>query len=62
MVVDPGPWGARIGLQRGDLLRAVNGHGIELPGDVDGLLKSAAPRVQIDAQRGNGRISLRFRV
>ena len=62
VVVDPGPWGARIGLQRGDLLRAVNGHGIELPGDVDGLLKSAAPRVQIDAQRGNGRISLRFRV
>ncbi|MCR8550933.1 trypsin-like peptidase domain-containing protein [Salipiger sp. P9] len=61
VVTDPGPYGARIGLRPGDVLRAINGRDIAAPDDVGRLLERAAPRVQIDAQRGAGRVSLRFR-
>ena len=62
VVLDPGPWGARIGLQRGDILRAVNGREVKAPGDVDPLLRRAAPRLQIDALRGGTRLALRVRL
>ncbi|MGR3378026.1 trypsin-like peptidase domain-containing protein [Salipiger abyssi] len=61
VVTDPGPYGARIGLRPGDVLRAINGRAVEKTGDVGRLLERAAPRVQIDALRGGGRVSLRFR-
>lgn len=62
VVLDPGPFGARAGLQKGDILRAIDGTGVNSPKDVDRLLRRAAPRIQIEAQRGNRRLLLRFRV
>ncbi len=62
VVIDPGPYGVRAGLQSGDIIRAINGLAPRAPSDVDRILKRAAPRIQIEAQRGNRRIALRFRV
>lgn len=61
VVTDPGPYGARIGLRPGDILRGINGKAVEAPGDVAPLLNRAGSRVQLDAQRGGSRLSLRFR-
>ncbi|MFZ7091658.1 trypsin-like peptidase domain-containing protein [Primorskyibacter sp. 2E233] len=62
VVLDPGPFGARAGLQQGDILNAIDGVDIVSPTEVDALLRDAAPRIQIDAQRGNRRLVLRFRI
>ncbi len=62
VVLDPGPYGARAGLQPDDILRAINGKRVENPADVDRLLRDATPRIQIEAERGNRRLVLRFRV
>ncbi|WP_425099980.1 trypsin-like peptidase domain-containing protein [Tropicibacter sp. S64] len=62
VVMDPGPYGARAGLQAGDILLAIDGVAIVRPGEVDRILKRAAPRIQIDAQRGGRRMLLRFRL
>ncbi|WP_136439804.1 trypsin-like peptidase domain-containing protein [Pacificoceanicola onchidii] len=62
VVLDPGPFGARAGLQAGDILLAIDGFEITSPGEVNRALRRAAPRIQIDAQRGNRRLLLRFRV
>ena len=61
VVLDPGPYGARIGLKRGDLLRGVNGVAVPGPERLGQLLRRAAPRLRIDAQRGGQRLVLRFR-
>lgn len=61
VVVDPGPFGLRAGLQPGDILRAINSARVETPRQVGTLLRRAAPRIQIEAQRGLRRIVLRFR-
>lgn len=62
VVTDPGPYGARAGLQRGDVLRAINGDAIGSPADVAPMLEAAVPRIRLDAQRGNARITLRIRL
>ncbi len=61
VVLDPGPLGQRVGLQPGDILRAVNGAPVSRPADVGPFLRRAAPRYLIEAERGNRRIQLRFR-
>ncbi|OWV47753.1 Do/DeqQ family serine protease [Mameliella alba] len=61
VVLDPGPFGAQIGLQTGDRLLGVNGRRIEAPRDVDRLLRRPGPLVQIEVLRGNRRLLLRFR-
>ncbi|MCT4556549.1 MAG: trypsin-like peptidase domain-containing protein [Pelagimonas sp.] len=61
VVLDPGPYGARVGLQAGDILHSVNGQDITTPKDVARALKRAGKRIQIEAQRGNRRLFLRFR-
>jgi Do/DeqQ family serine protease len=61
VVLDPGPFGARAGLQSGDILRSVNGRAVTDPAQVGPLLRRAAPRIQIEAQRGLRRLILRFR-
>ncbi|MBY6002429.1 trypsin-like peptidase domain-containing protein [Salipiger bermudensis] len=60
-VTDPGPYAARIGLRQGDILRKIDGRAVSDPGGVDRLLRRAAPRVEIEALRGNRRVILRFR-
>ena len=62
VVVDPGPYGDRIGLHPGDLLRAANGVEITQPEDVDSVLRRAGRRIELDAVRGSQRMILRFRV
>lgn len=61
VVTDPGPFAARIGLRRGDILLTIDGRAVTDPDRVDRLLRRAAPRVEIEALRGNRRAILRFR-
>ncbi|MBS0125638.1 trypsin-like peptidase domain-containing protein [Thetidibacter halocola] len=62
VVLQPGPYGARAGLQTGDILRGIDGAAVENPAEVGPLLQRAAPRVRIDALRGNRRLVLSFRL
>ncbi|MEC3861437.1 trypsin-like peptidase domain-containing protein [Mesobacterium sp. TK19101] len=61
VVTDPGPLGARIGLQPGDIIRAIGRDNIDAPSQVGPALRRAAPRILIEAQRGGQRLILRFR-
>ena len=61
VVTDPGPYAARIGLRRGDIVLKIDGRAVTDPDRVDRLLRRAAPRVEIEALRGNRRAILRFR-
>ncbi len=61
VVLDPGPFGAQVGLQTGDRLLGVNGRRIEATRDVDRLLRGTGPVVQIEVMRENRRLLLRFR-
>lgn len=61
VVLDPGPFGLRAGLRAGDILRQINGRPVEQPQQVGDLLLRAAPRIQIEAERGMRRLILRFR-
>ncbi|SFE61943.1 trypsin-like peptidase domain-containing protein [Roseivivax sediminis] len=62
VVLDPGRWGARAGLRAGDLIRGVNGAPIERPGELGRALRSAAPRIAIELERGGRTRILRFRL
>ena len=62
VVFDPGPYGARVGLRPGDILREIDGQRIARPGDVRQALRQAGNRVELVAQRGGQRLILRFRV
>jgi Do/DeqQ family serine protease len=61
-VLDPGPYGARAGLQRGDLVLRVNGAPVASPADVERLMRRAGRLIQIEALRGNRRLVLQFRI
>ncbi|MGP6087654.1 trypsin-like peptidase domain-containing protein [Antarctobacter jejuensis] len=61
VVLDPGPFGAQVGLAAGDRLLGINGRRIDAPGDVQKLLRRPGPLVQIELLRGQRRIALRFR-
>ncbi len=62
IVIDPGPLGARAGLQRGDVLRSIGRQIIEGPEQVERALARAAPRVQMEILRGGQRLIVRFRI
>ncbi|MDX1781868.1 MAG: trypsin-like peptidase domain-containing protein [Thalassovita sp.] len=63
VVVDnPGPYGARIGLQPGDILREINGKEMDATGDVEGALSNLSRLVTFDVQRGLQRLVIRFRL
>ncbi|MFP7671740.1 trypsin-like peptidase domain-containing protein [Marivita sp. S0852] len=61
VVLDPGRFGQRVGLRRGDILRRIDRFVVEGPGDVGPALRAAAPNVAIEAERGGQRLILRFR-
>ncbi len=60
LVADPGPYGARVGLRPGDVLRAVNGREVETPRDAERALGQPG-RYQLTVQRGGSRVMLAFR-
>lgn len=62
VVTAPGPYGARIGLQAGDVILTINGTPVAGSRDVEKALTRPGPRVRIDALRRGQRLSLRFRL
>ncbi|MGJ5621049.1 trypsin-like peptidase domain-containing protein [Sulfitobacter sp. MF3-043] len=62
VVVDAGPLTPRVGLGTGDIILSVNGVEITHPDEVATVLGGQVRRVQMLIQRGDRRISLRFRV
>jgi Do/DeqQ family serine protease len=53
---------ARIGLQPGDILLAINGQPVARPADVARAAAASGRNWSIDLLRGNGRLGLRFRI
>jgi len=62
VVAEAGPLAPRIGIRTGDVILAVNGVEVTHPDQVGRLLNSRQKRVQMMIQRGDRRLSLRFRV
>ena len=62
VVVDPGPYGARAGLQRGDLLLGINREEVTSPGEVADVLAETGRWLSIDLLRRGQRVSLRMRL
>ena len=62
IVTDPGPVGARLGLQAGDRLIAINDREIARPADVPLALAAASRNLTLLAERGGRRLSFRFRL
>ncbi|MDF1856930.1 trypsin-like peptidase domain-containing protein [Pseudooceanicola sp.] len=62
VVTDPGPFGARAGLRRGDVITAVNGVAVQGSADAISALGESRNRLTLDIQRGLERLSLRFRL
>ena len=61
VVVDAGQLGRRVGLQKGDIIRAIDRIRIEHPSHVGPALRRAAPNIAIQAERNGQRLLLRFR-
>ncbi|MEN8891720.1 trypsin-like peptidase domain-containing protein [Planktotalea arctica] len=62
VVLDTGPIGARIGLQRGDLLREINGREIIRPREALRAFQDARRSVSMVVERGGQLVLLRFRL
>jgi Do/DeqQ family serine protease len=62
VVVDPGPYGARAGLQRGDLLLGINREEVTSPGEVADALAETGRWLSMDLLRRGQRVSLRMRL
>ena len=61
VVLETGQNGARIGLQRGDILRAIDGREIRETDDVPTALERSGRRIDILLERRGQRLNLRFR-
>ncbi|MDG1471203.1 MAG: trypsin-like peptidase domain-containing protein [Ascidiaceihabitans sp.] len=62
VITDTGPFGARVGLQGGDVIEKVRGTPTLTPSDVEELLASGGRNVSIVVLRGDSRVQLRFRL
>ena len=62
LVDDPGRIGQRAGLQRGDILRLINGEEAQTTKDVEALLSQGGQWLTLDVQRGGKRTTMRFRL
>lgn len=62
VITNPGPLGARVGVQTGDVIRAVNGEDMHSSADVEAALTRPGRRVSLDLMRRGQRLSLRFRL
>lgn len=61
VVSDPGEIGARVGLRRGDILRAINRSAVTSPSEAAALLSEGRGRYDVLVLRGNRNVTLRFR-
>jgi Do/DeqQ family serine protease len=61
-ITDPGPAAARVGLARGDVLRAINGTAATDTAAAAGLLETSGRWLSLDVQRGDQRQVLRLRL
>lgn len=61
-VMDAGPVAARIGIQRGDVILAIDGIPVENTKDVGPALRKAGRNISIEVLRSGQRVALRFRV
>ncbi|HEY9040001.1 MAG TPA: trypsin-like peptidase domain-containing protein [Roseovarius sp.] len=62
LVVDPGDIGARAGLRAGDILLGVDGAAVSTSADASAALEQARGRLALDVQRGQRRLTMRFRL
>lgn len=62
VVTDPGPYGARAGLQRGDVLLAINGNAVRRSRDVARALSRTGRWLALDLLRAGQRVTLRLRL
>ncbi|MCP4820545.1 MAG: PDZ domain-containing protein, partial [Shimia sp.] len=62
VVENPGQVGARLGLNPGDVLRAVDGNDVNTTKEVDQALRKAKKRLTLEVQRGTQRVVMRFRL
>ncbi|MCQ0093687.1 trypsin-like peptidase domain-containing protein [Roseovarius sp. M141] len=62
LVVDPGEIGARAGLRAGDTLLSINGAEVATSTDASAALERARGRLALDVQRGQRRLTMRFRL
>jgi S1-C subfamily serine protease len=61
IVEGTGPYAARVGLQRGDILLGINGEQVTTPSEAREILSQLGSRVAITVQRGLQRVQIRFR-
>jgi len=62
VVEKPGSVGARLGLNPGDVLRAIDGNEVGTTKEVDQALRKAKKRLTLEVQRGTQRVTMRFRL
>ena len=62
LVDDPGPYGARVGLRPGDIVRAINGDEVASTADANRALSARMRALSLDVQRGLQRIVMRARL
>ncbi|MEP2533583.1 trypsin-like peptidase domain-containing protein [Shimia sp.] len=62
VVENTGEVGARIGLQPGDVLRAIDGQEVADPKEAEQALRDARQRLTMEVQRGAQRVVMRFRL
>ncbi len=62
LVVDPGDIGGRAGLRAGDIMLGVNGIAVATSSEVSAALERARGRLALDVQRGQRRLTMRFRL
>ena len=62
VVTDPGRFGARIGLRKGDIISGINRTEIGAPEDVVQALTRPGRRVEMSVLRRGQRLALRFRL
>ncbi|MEM6340371.1 MAG: PDZ domain-containing protein, partial [Pseudomonadota bacterium] len=61
VVADPGPYGTRVGLRRGDVIQRVDGGTVDVPADVEqSLVRRNNRAIRMTLLRGQRRITLRF--
>ncbi len=62
LVEDPGDIGARAGLRAGDVLLGINGVAVLDSASATDALEAARSRLALDVQRGQRRLTMRFRL
>ncbi len=62
VVLEAGPFAARVGLRAGDVILDANGIEITRTDEVEAVFGGQVRRFQVTLQRGNRRSVLRFRI